>query len=153
MITEASSVFAFILLFSSAAIADGLPKTATPMSSDAIKRLYSGNTAIWKYSDLYFKADGSVEGTFGKPTITAKIDGTWSVINNEICIYTFRTKEPNSFRDCYQYWENGRNIISLWSIHSDGSPVDQNNGYHGGEDRNLKSGDLVSGKYPAAPKT
>lgn len=140
-----------VVLICSPALADSLPKTATPMSSQAVQKIYSGNSAIWKDSDVYFAPDGSLKGIFGKPTIKALMVGTWSVNGNEICIYTFRTKEPNSFRDCYQYWSEGRRVIALRSIRSDGSAVDQSNGYHVGEEGNLKPGDLVSARYMAAP--
>jgi hypothetical protein len=131
------------------AFADSLPKTAIPMNAESVKKMYSGNSAIWKDSDVYFLPDGSVQGVFGKPTVTDLIVGSWSVSGNEICVYTFQTKQPTPFRDCYQYWRDGKRIIALWSIHADGSAVDSNNGYHSGEDR-LKPGDLVSDKYQAA---
>jgi hypothetical protein len=140
-----------VVLACSAASADSLPKTATPMSSDAVEKIYAGNTVISKNFDAYFALDGSIKGLFGKPTVKALIEGSWSVAGNEICMYTFRSREPDSFRDCYQYWQDGRRVVALWSIHSDGSAVDQTNGYHVGEEKSLKAGDLVSDKYAASP--
>jgi hypothetical protein len=133
----------------SAARAEGLPVAAKPMGSEAVKKIYSGNSEITKDADLYFAPDGSVKGIFGKPKSNALIEGSWSVSGNEICIYTFKGKERNSFRDCYQYWIDGKRVIVLWSIHSDGSTVDQINGYHVGEEKNFKPGDVVSDKYDA----
>ncbi|WP_158815977.1 DUF995 domain-containing protein [Methylocapsa sp. S129] len=150
-ILRIASVIFFGGMLSLSALADSLPKTAAPMNSESVKKIYSGNTLISKYYDIYFAADGSIKGIFGKPSTKALIQGSWSVSGNEICMYTFRSKEPNSFRDCYQYWQDGRRIIALWSVHSDGSTVDQNGGYSVGEDRNLKSGDLISARYSAAP--
>jgi hypothetical protein len=127
--------------------ADSLPKTATPMNSESVKKLYSGNTAIWKDSDVYFAPDGSIKGLFGKPQIKALMEGSWSVSGNEICVYAYKGKEPSFYRDCYQYWLDGKRIVALWSGHSDNSAVDQIDGYHFGEEKKLNPGDLVSEKY------
>jgi Protein of unknown function (DUF995) len=129
--------------------ANSLPKTAIPMNSDMVKQIYSGKTAVWKDSDVYFAPDGSTKGLYGKPQIKALLEGSWSVTGNEICVYTYRTKDPNFYRDCYQYWLDKKRIVALWSEHSDNSPVDQVNGYHFGEENKLKPGDLVSEKYTA----
>jgi len=136
-------------LMCAVALADSLPKTAIPMSAESVKKMYSGNSAILKDSDIYFLADGSVQGVFGKPKVKDLIVGSWSVSGNEICIYTFQAKQPSPFRDCYQYWMNGKRIVMIWSIHADGSSTDSNSGYRSGEDM-LKPGDLVSDKYQAA---
>jgi len=148
--TEEIAIVALVSCFLGVpAHADSLPKTAIPMERELVKKLYSGNTAIWKDSNVYFAPDGSIKGLFGKPKINALMEGSWSVTGNEICIYTFKTKDPNFNRDCYQYWLDGKRIVALWSAHSDSSAVDQNNGYHFGEEKNLSPGDLVSEKYTA----
>ena len=146
----ARAVFSGFLM-SSPALADALPKTATPMSSEAVTKLFQGNSAIWKDEDIYFAPDGSVKGIFGKPTVKALIVGSWSVNDNELCVYTFRSKEKDPFRDCYQYWSDKKRIITLWSMHSDDSAPDQDNGYYFGEEKKLKPGDLVTDRYTAAP--
>ncbi len=139
------------VVLSTATFADDLPKTAAPMSGDAVRKLYSGNSAISKNSDIFFEPDGSLKGIFGKPKVTDTIVGSRSVSGNEICLYTFRRKEPNSLRDCYQYWIDKKRTLTLWSIHGDGSAADQSDGYYVGEESNLKPGDLVSSEYAAAP--
>lgn len=53
-----------------AALADGLPKSATPMDASTVRKMYSGNSAIWTNSDLLFDTDGSIKGVFGKPKAT-----------------------------------------------------------------------------------
>jgi hypothetical protein len=113
--------------------------------------MYSGNSATSKDSDIYFSPDGSVKGIAGKPVAKEAIEGTWSVISNEICVYTFKSKQPGSFCDCYQWWRIGRRAFSLWTRRSDGSTVDAKNDYRVGEEGNLKIGDLVSTRYGAAP--
>jgi Protein of unknown function (DUF995) len=129
--------------------ADSLPKTAAPMRSELVKKLYSGNTAIRKDSDIYFAPDGSIKGVYGKPQVKALMEGSWSVSANEICIYSYKGKDPNFYRDCYQYWSDGKRIVALWSAHSDNSAVDQIDGYYFGEEKALNPGDLVSEKLAA----
>ena len=135
---------------SSAALAETLPTTARPMSSDAVTKLYAGKTAVGKDSDIFFAQSGIEKGILGKPKATNTLMGTWSVADNEICIYVFRKKDPNTYRDCYKYWQDGGHIITLWSSHSDGTAVDEKTGYYRGEEGKLKPGDLVSEKYDAA---
>jgi hypothetical protein len=138
-------------LYHSAVLAAVLPKSAEPMTVESIKFLYAGNSAIWKDSDIYFAPDGSAKGIFGKPMAKAAIEGTWSVSDNKICVYTFRSKMPGSFCDCYQWWRDGKSTISLWSTRSDGSIADATNGYQVDEEKNLKPGDLISVRYGSAP--
>jgi len=138
------------LILSCAALAESLPKTATPLSKDAVTRIYSDRTAIWKDADAYFAPDHTEKGVLGKPKATSVFMGTWTVSGNEICVYNFHKNSPATFRDCYKYWQDGKRVVTLWSIHSDGSPVDENNGYYVGEVDKLKPGDLVSDKYAAA---
>lgn len=129
--------------------AESLPKNASPMKSEVLKQIYSGNTAFWKDAEIYFAPGGSIKGLFGKPKIKALIEGSWSIAGNEICIYSYRTKEQNFSRDCFQYWLEGKRIVALWSAHADGSAADQVNGYHMGEEKTLRPGDLVSEEYSA----
>jgi hypothetical protein len=133
-----------------AALAEALPKTATPLDSEAVVKIYSGRTALWKDADVYFAPDGTAKGVLGKPKITGVSMGTWAVGGNEICIYAFRRNEGATFRDCYRYWRDGTRILTLWSSHGDGSAVDEKDGYYAGEEDKMKSGDRVSEKYSAA---
>lgn len=132
------------------ALAEVLPKTATPLNSESVTKLYAGKTAVDKNSDVFFAPKGTEKGVLGKPKVTGVLMGTWSVAGNEICMYVFRNKDPNSYRDCYKYWQDGNHILALWSSHSDGTAADPTNGYYRGEESKLKLGDLVSEKYQAA---
>jgi hypothetical protein len=147
----AAAVAASAAFFCASASADPLPKSATPMTSEAIRLMYSGNTAVWADSDIYFAPDGSIKGILGKPAAKNIIEGTWAIEGNTFCLYTFRSKAQVSSCDCYLWWRDGKRAISLWSPRSDGAPVDAANGYRLGEERNLKVGDLVSARYSAAP--
>jgi Protein of unknown function (DUF995) len=150
---SAASAIASIaaLLCNSATFSDPLPKSAQPMTTEAVTLMYSGNTAVWQDSDIYFSPDGSVKGILGKPTAKAAIEGSWSVNENKICVYTFRSKQPGSFYECYQWWRDGKRAISSWSPRSDGSTADATNGFRFGEEKSLKAGDLVSNRYSSAP--
>jgi hypothetical protein len=128
-----------------------LPAGAHPTSNATVVNLYSGKTAVWKDSDVYFAPDGTAKGVIGKPKITGVLMGTWAVSGNEMCLYAFRQNEGATFRDCYKYWrDDAKRLLALWSSHSDGTPVDDKNGYYTGELDRLKAGDLVSDKYAAA---
>ena len=134
----------------SAGLADPLPTTAKPLSSDAVTKLYAGKTAVGKDSDIFFAPSGIAKGILGKPKAASTLMGTWSVAANEICLYIFRNKDPTTYRDCYKYWQDGGHIITLWSSRSDGTAADEKTGYYRGEESKLKPDDLVSGKYDAA---
>lgn len=129
---------------------EALPPRAHPASSATVVGLYSGKTAVWKETDVYFAPDGTAKGIIGKPKITGVLMGTWAVSGNEMCLYAFRQNEGATFRDCYKYWrDDNKRLIALWSSHSDGTPVDDKDGYYPGEQDRLKAGDLVSDKYAA----
>jgi hypothetical protein len=138
------------VLLCGGALGEPLPQGAKPASSATVVNSYSGRTAVWKDSDVYFAPDGTAKGVLGKPKITGVLMGTWAVSGNEICLYAFRQNEGASFRDCYKYWRDGKRLVTLWSAHSDGTPVDDKDGYYAGEEERLKPGDLVSDKYAAA---
>lgn len=135
---------------SGGASGEALPQGAHPTSSAAVVGFYAGKTAVWKDSDVYFAPDGTAKGVLGKPKITGVLMGTWAVSGNEICLYAFRQNEGATFRDCYKYWRDGKRLLALWSSRSDGTPVDDKDGYYTGEEDRLKTGDLVSEKYVAA---
>lgn len=139
-----------VILLAGVAFAEALPPGTTPLSSDAVAKIYSGKTALWKDSDVYFAPDGTAKGVLGKPKTTGATMGTWAVSGNEMCLYAFRQHEGATFRDCYKYWRDGKRLLTLWSGHSDGTPVDLRDGYYTGEEDKLKPGDLVSARYAAA---
>jgi Protein of unknown function (DUF995) len=72
-----------IVLASAPAMSAPLPKTATPMTSDELSAIYSGKTAVWKMSSVYFAPNHSARGVFDKKIA---FSGTWSVKDNEICM-------------------------------------------------------------------
>jgi len=100
--------------FSFSAIADTLPKTAVPFSSEELVQLYKGKTVFMKGSDDYFAPDGSVTGKYGSPKIKP-LPGKWSVNGNEICV------DYGSSKDCWKYWKDAKKAFSQWSVHFDGS--------------------------------
>jgi hypothetical protein len=116
------------------------------MSRETLIKLYSGKTAIGAESDIYFSPDNTFKGLIGK-TKDSPITGTWSVTDNELCIYSFRKDKLGTYSDCYEYWSDGSRIISLWSVHSDRSRVDRSTGYVEIEQSNFRAGDLISERY------
>jgi hypothetical protein len=135
--------------FSTTALADKLPKDAKPLSSQEIATIYSGKSSDWKMSSAYFAPDGSLKGYLGKPKVKTTFKGKWTVTDNEICM-DFTTQDGFSSTDCWKYWRSGKDILTLWSRHFDGSKVDDVNGYYKNEVAKLKNGDLVSAKYAEA---
>ena len=153
MYRAASLAAAVILCMASLpTLADPLPKTAKPINSDEITKLYSGKTTDWKISSAYFAPDGTVKGYLGKPVVKTTFKGTWKVTGNEICM-EFSTPKDSGLSDCWKYWRNGKDVITLWSRHYDGSKADEANGYYKNEVAKLKAGDLVSAKYAEAGGT
>jgi hypothetical protein len=137
------SCVAIIVFFSSAAVlADQLASTATPMSSDAISKIYSGKTAVWKSSEMYFSPDGTVKGLYGKPKPTSPFSGTWSVNGNELCATVAFSDKPTTYTDCWKWWTDGKKLVTLWSKHNDNSAVDETHGYF--KEIEFRRGDLVS---------
>jgi len=143
------SVVLAAAFFSGNVLAGQLPETAKPMSSEAVIAMYSGKTLVGSQSDIYFAPDHTDKGILGKPKMTTLLLGTWSVADNEICTYNFRKNDHQSYRDCYKHWQDGGRIVTLWSAHADGSPVDANNGYSN-DGQKLVAGDQVSERYAAA---
>jgi hypothetical protein len=129
--------------------ADKLPKSAKPLSPQEITKIYSGNSSDWKASSAYFAPDGTVKGYVGKPKIKSTFKGNWAVSDNEVCM-EFSTQDGFNSTDCWKYWRSGKDILTLWSRHFDGSAVDDVNGYYKNEVAKLKAGDLVSAKYAEA---
>lgn len=139
------------IALASAAFAGPLPPTAKPMSADAIAKIYSGHTAVFNISDIYFAPDGTTKGLFGKPKIKGTFAGKWSVNGNEICTSSGGTdkSDPKIYTDCWKWFGDGKKTYALWSTHYDGSAVDEANGYNDKEIKNYRPGDRVSKRYAA----
>ncbi len=142
---------AFSVLTSAAtdAVADKLPKNATPLTPDEVRAIYSGKTAVYSSSDVYFDPNGTTKGIFGKPKATTTFKGTWDVKDNERCMSNKAKGDPKTYTDCNAFWRSEKKIYSLWTVHYDGSKPDKVNGYWTGEVKLQKSGDRVSKKYAA----
>ena len=132
-----------------AAVADKLPKGATPLSADEVRSIYSGKTGVYSVSDIYYDPNGVTKGVFGKPKAKVAFKGTWAVKGNEMCMYNKSKGETKTSTDCNAYWRAGNKVYSLWSVHYDGSKPNKVNDYSPNEIKNYKTGDLVSKKYIA----
>jgi hypothetical protein len=145
-------VLATLVLAASPALADKLPKDATPLSSDEITKLYAGKTAVWSKSNAYFSPDGTIKLVFGKPRIEAALKGKWNVSGNEICMVN-TSASGKVYTDCWKWWRSGKDLYTLLSRSYTGERPDEINGYYKSEIAGLKKGDLVSKAYAAAGGT
>lgn len=132
-----------------AAVADKLPKGATPLSAAEVRAIYSGKTGVYSVSDIYYDPNGTTKGVFGKPKAKSTFKGTWAVKGNEYCMYNKSKGDPKTYTDCNAFWRAGNKIYSLWSVHYDGSKPNKVNDYSPSEMKNFKKGDLVSKMYIA----
>lgn len=130
-----------------AAMADKLPKGATPLSANEVRAIYSGKTGVYRVSDIYYDPNGTTKGVFGKPKPTSTFKGTWTVKGNERCMYNKPKGDPKTYTDCNAFWRVGKKLYSLWTVHYDGSKPDTE--YSTEELKQHKKGDLVSKKYAA----
>jgi hypothetical protein len=141
-------VFASIsAVFADAAIAQKLPKNATPLTNEEVIALYSGNTAVWKGSRAYFAPDNKVKGIFGEKAKRVTYSGEWSAADNEVCMKNRPKGDPALYTDCWKWWRSGKKLLTLWSVHYDGSKADEKNGYYDKEAKALKKGDLLTKEY------
>jgi len=138
---------AILVAFSAPAGAGKLPKDAKPMTAEEVTAIYSGNSALWKLSKVYFSPEKKVMGVFGKGSKRAIFSGEWSVTDNEICMNNTAKGDPKTYTDCWKWWHAGKKTIALWSVHYDNSKVDTKNGYSDEELKYIKSGDKVSKEY------
>ena len=112
----------------SAAHADRLPKSAVALTPAAVTAFYSGKTANYAgISKVFFDPDGTIKGVYGNPP-KGWFTGTWSVKGNEGCMYP-QENDGKQHPNCNKYWQVGKRLYSLWSVHDDGSAVDLKNGY------------------------
>ena len=145
-------VHAFLVSVTGTAIfADPLPKGAKPLSVTQITKIYSGNSAVWEKSMVYFAPDGTTKGIFGNPP-KAIYSGTWAVNKNKICMENRPTNikshkvNTRTYTDCWTYYVNGKVILtSYYNDFEDGKGPNED--YNDGELSNLKRGDVVSKKY------
>lgn len=145
-----ASISAVILVATTgAAVADKLPKGATPLSSDEVRLIYSGKTGVYNVSDVYYDPNGTTKGVSGKPKARNTFKGTWIVDGNQHCMYNKPKGDPRTYTDCNAYWRAGNKVYSLWTVRYDGSKVDKVNDYWTGAVKQHEKGDLVSKKYAA----
>ena len=124
------------------ALADDLPAGAVPLTSDEVTKIYSGKTAFYKVSTIYYAPDGTMKGVFGGKS---PFKGTWTVASNEQCQVSGNPGEKQ-YKDCNKYWRAGKKIWSLWTVHYDDTPVDEH-GYWDKQVQQFKPGDQVSKLY------
>ena len=89
---------AILVAFSAPAGAGKLPKDAKPMTAEEVTAIYSGNSALWKLSKVYFSPEKKVMGVFGKGSKRAIFSGEWSVTDNEICMLDADIVKVNHYR-------------------------------------------------------
>jgi hypothetical protein len=135
-----------VVAWSDIADAKKLPKNAAPMTADEVKALYAGNSAVWENSKAFFSPDGKTKGVFGKGKKRVAYAGEWSVADNEVCMKNSPKGEAKVYTDCWKWWRVGDKTITLWSVHFDGSKVDEKTGYYD-EMRSIKRGDKVSAEF------
>ncbi len=141
----------FALVIGAAACADPLPQGAKPLSSKQISKIYSGNSAVWDKSMVFFAPDGTTTGVFGKPP-SAIFSGTWEIVKNKICMVNTPTNikshkvDTRTYTDCWIYYVDGKTILtSYYNDFQEGKGPNED--YYDGEIGNLKRGDVVSQKY------
>ena len=145
-------VIAFALT-TAVASAGKLPKGAVEMTRHEVKKIFSDTTAFYSKSDQYYAPDGTTKGVFGKPRIVTTFKGTWSVKGNEFCAKNGPKGESTIYIDCFKFWKSGDQVYGLWTVHYDGTTVDEKNGYYTDELKHHLRGDQVSKKYAAAGGT
>jgi hypothetical protein len=128
-------------------LADKLPQNATPMTSDEVTTLYSGNSAIWSNSKAFFAPDHKVKGVFGKGKDRITYSGEWSVKDNELCVSNTAKGDPKVYTDCWKWWRAEDKTLTLWSVHYDGSKADLDDGYYDDEAEKIKQGDQVTKEF------
>jgi Protein of unknown function (DUF995) len=141
----------FLSMIGLAAVADPLPSSAKPLSSKWITKAYSGNSALWDTSMVYFAPDGTTIGVYGNPP-QATFAGSWVVKKNKICMTNVPTNiktkklDTRTYTDCWIYYADGKTILtSYYNDFQEGKgPNDE---YSEGELSNLKKGDKVSAKF------
>ena len=136
----------------SSAIADKLPASAKPFTSDEVKKLYLGNSTFFgNKAAFYFAQDSSVIGYYDK----GYSEGAWTVDANQSCMMTkgtdLKTKisDGKTYKDCWQWFRDAKGKVwTLWSVRYTGKKPPKND-YYTNEINNFKSGDKISAKFHA----
>ena len=129
-------------------VAAKLPAGAKPMSPSRIRSIYSGKTAHWKISTVYFAPNGRIKGYMNHKRVV--LGGAWSVSGNRACMHTNWSKPKTGEHgkggtDCWDWYTKGGKKWTLWSVHYDHSKAKPSD-YYSGEQRKLRRGDGVSAK-------
>ncbi|MCF1709102.1 DUF995 domain-containing protein [Tabrizicola sp. J26] len=141
-------IAAFLALIALPVAADPLPPNAKPLSSKQIEKLYSGNSAVWDRSMVYFAPDKTTKGVFGKPP-SATYTGKWKITKNKLCMtnspVNIKTGEASkkTYTDCWTFFTDGDRVLtSYYNDFEEGRGP--NDDYSEGELSNLRKGDVVS---------
>lgn len=142
-----------LALSATLALADKMPKGATPLTTNEIKTIYADHTAQWgPTTAAYFGADGTVRGYFENRWV---FWGKTTQAGNEQCAHNqgmdSKTKKSNG-KITTDFWKwvkdpNGK----LWTLYTkayDNHKLDLVNGWYN-EMKKLKPGNLVAAKYTA----
>lgn len=142
-----------LCLLAAPALADPLPKDATPFIQAKVSALYAGHAAVRPHSMAVFTPDHAVKGIYNGKTL---FWGSWTVKANEVCMMN-QGVDPDTkehFKvppDCWTWWHGADGAaITLYSRHWDGTKPDLKDGYYDDEIGNLKPGDKVSAKFDPA---
>ena len=136
--------------YSSSSVADKLPKSAKPLTTDEVKAIYSGKSVVWsKTNAFYFSPDGVTKGYNG----SYYIDGKWEVKDNIMCMMNqgvdSKTKETDgkTYTDCNTWFKDAKGRLwDIWSTRYDGSKPPKND-YNRDTDKKFKNGDTIDAKY------
>lgn len=130
---------------SAPAFAGHLPAGSKPVPSSRVRSIYSGKTAHWKISTVYFAPNGRVKGYTNDRKTT--LNGTWSVSGNRACMHVrwhdLKRGKHGKSTDCWDWYLHGRKKWTLWSVHYNGTKPKPND-YYTGEEKNLRRGDGAS---------
>lgn len=125
-----------------------LSKAWTPLTAKEVRAVYSGKTAQWSKTTVYFGPDGNIMGHDKKKTTV--FSGTWSVSANRACMNVVwkvvKTGKSGKATDCWDWYSGDHKMWTLWSKHYDGSKPGKDD-YYAHEIKKLKAGNLVAKEY------
>jgi hypothetical protein len=121
-----------------------LPKTATPMTTEEITAMLSGNSIDFKMVQYYFAPDGKLLGVDPKNKWTA--DGTWDVKGNTWCLHSVwhspDGKKSENYEQCSEKYRDGKKIYTKNTKGEDQWLGDITTD----QEKKMKKGDIVSAK-------
>jgi hypothetical protein len=122
-----------------------LPKDATPMPSEEIRALLSGNSIDFKVAQYYFAPDGTLWG-LSKDWYA---DGTWTVEGNTWCLNSSwhgpkKAKEDN-YTQCNEKYKVGKKIFTKNTKGEEKYLGDVSTD----QEKKIRKGDIVSAKAMA----